>query len=37
MLPAMNLRREVFQNDNARPHIAHATVDFLVNENVTVL
>ena len=29
MLPAMNPRREVFQHDNARPHTARATVDFL--------
>jgi hypothetical protein len=25
MLPAMNLRRDVFQHDNARPHTARAT------------
>ena len=37
MLPAMNLRREVFQHDNARPHTARATVDFLANQNVIVL
>ena len=37
MLPAMNLRRDVFQHDNARPHTARATVDFLANQNVTVL
>jgi hypothetical protein len=37
MLPAMNLRRDVFQHDNARSHTARATVDFLVNQNVTVL
>ena len=37
MLPAMNLRREVFQHDNARPHTARATVDFLANQNVRVL
>jgi hypothetical protein len=37
MLPAMNLRREVFQHDNTRPHTARATVDFLANQNVTVL
>ena len=29
--------REVFQHDNARPHTARATVDFLANQNVTVL
>jgi hypothetical protein len=32
MLPAINLRRKVFQHDNAR-----ATVDFLANQIVTVL
>jgi hypothetical protein len=37
MLPAMNLRREVFQHDNAWPHTARATVDFLANQNVRVL
>ena len=37
MLPAMNLRREVFQHDNARPHTACATVDFLASQNATVL
>ena len=36
MLPAMNLCREGFQH-NARPHIARSTVDFLANQNVTVL
>jgi hypothetical protein len=37
MLPAINLRREVFQHDNARPHTVRATVDFLANQNVRVL
>jgi len=37
MLPAMNFRREVFQPDNARPHTARATVDFLANQNERVL
>jgi transposase len=37
MLPAMTLRRKVFQHDNARPHTTRATVDFLANQNVTVL
>jgi transposase len=37
MLPAMNLRMKVFQHDNARPHTVRATVDFLANQNVTVL
>jgi hypothetical protein len=37
MLPAMNRRREICQHDNARPHAAHATVDFLSSHNVRVL
>jgi hypothetical protein len=37
MLPAMNLRIEVFQHDNAQPHTARATVDILANQNVIVL
>jgi hypothetical protein len=37
MLPAMDLCREVFQHDNARPHTARTTVDFLAIQNVTVL
>ena len=36
MLPTMNLRREVFQYDNAWMHTARATVDLLANQNVTV-
>jgi transposase len=37
MLPTMNLHRDVFQRDNAGSHTARATVDFLANQNVTVL
>jgi hypothetical protein len=37
ILSAMNLRRYVFQHDNARPHTVRATVDFLANQNVRVL
>ena len=37
MLPAMNLRREVFQHDNTGPYTARATIDFLANQNVRVL
>ncbi len=37
MLPAMNLCMEDFQHNNARPHTAHATVNFLANQNATVL
>ena len=36
MLPAVNLRRKVFQH-NARPHTTRATVDLLAIQNVTVL
>jgi hypothetical protein len=36
-LPVINTQTEVFQHDNARPHTARATVDFLANHNVTVL
>ena len=37
LLPAINTQTEVFQHDNARPHTACATVDFLASHNVTVL
>ena len=37
ILSAMNLRREVFQHDKARPHTARGTVDFPANQNITVL
>jgi hypothetical protein len=37
MLPAMNLCKEVFQHDNARPYTACATVDFLANQNVRAI
>ena len=36
MLPAMNFHTEYFQHDNARPHTARATVNFLANQSVTV-
>ena len=37
MLSAMNLHREVFHHDNPRLHTARANVDFLANQNVTML
>ena len=37
LIPAINIQREVFQQDNARPHTAHVTRVFLDNNNVTVL
>ena len=37
LIPVMNVRREVLQQDNARPHTARVTMDFLAQNNVTVL
>jgi hypothetical protein len=37
ILPAMDIRRNVFQHDNARPHTARVTVDVLANQNVRML
>jgi hypothetical protein len=37
MSPAMHLCREGFQHDNAGPHTARSTIDFLANQNVRVL
>ena len=37
LLPVINMQRKVFQHDNARPHRARATVDFLANHNSNVL
>ena len=37
MLPVLTLRREVVQHNYAPPNTARATVDFLANQNVTVL
>lgn len=37
MLPIMDRQRELFQQDNARPHTARLTVDYLDEENINVL
>ena len=37
LLPVLIDRDSFFQHDNARPHTAHATVNFLQNSNVNVL
>ena len=37
VIPIIDHRREIFQHDNARPHTARITVDFLANNNITVL
>ena len=37
MLPAMDIRMNVFQHDNARPHTVRVTVDVLANQNARVL
>lgn len=36
-LPIMNRHRELYQQDNARPHTARVTMAFLQNENINVL
>ena len=36
LLPILNRQREIFQHDNARPHTARATRDYLTNHNVNV-
>lgn len=37
LMPVINRQRELFQQDNARPHTARVTRDFLHNNNVNVL
>lgn len=37
LLPVIDVQRELFQQDNARPHTARATMAFLANNNVRVL
>ena len=37
LLPVIDVQRQLFQQDNARPHTARATMDFLAANNVNVL
>lgn len=37
LLPVIDIQREIFQHDNARPHTARVTVDFLEQQNVNVI
>lgn len=37
LIPAIDVRRQMFQHDNARPHTARVTVDYLAQNNVPVL
>ena len=37
LLPILNRQWEIFQHDNARPHTARTTRDYLTNQNVNVL
>ena len=37
LLPVFDPQRHVFQQDNARPHVARITMDYLRNQNITVL
>ena len=37
LLPDINVRREMFQHDNARSDTAHLTMDYLQNQNIAVI
>jgi len=37
LLPAIDARREIFQQDNARPHTERSTMDYLQNQNITLI
>ena len=37
ILPVIGVQREMFQQDNVRPHNARVNMDFLVNHNINVL
>ena len=37
LLPAIDVQREIFQQDNARPHTARLTMDYLQYQNITVI
>ena len=37
LLPAIDVRGEIFQQDNARPHTARLTMDYLQYQNITVI
>lgn len=37
VVPTIDAGRDIFQHDNARPHTARITTDFLANNNITVL
>ena len=37
LLTAIDVRREIFQQDNARPHTACLTMDYLQYQNITVI
>jgi hypothetical protein len=35
--PAIDVRTAIFQQDNARPHTARLTMDYLQHQNITVI
>ena len=37
LLPVIGVQREMFQQDNVRPHNARVNMDFLVNHSINVL
>ena len=37
LLPSIDVQWEIFQQDNARPHTERLTIDYLQNQNITVI
>ena len=37
LLPAIDLRGDIFQQDNARPHTERLTINYLQNQNITLI
>ena len=37
LLPDIDVRGEILQQDNARPDTAHLTMDYLQNQNIAVI
>ena len=37
LLPDIDVRAEIFHQDNARPDTAHLTMDYLQNQNIVVI
>ena len=37
LLPAIDLRGDIFQQDNARPHTERLSMNYLQNQNITLI